>query len=193
TQGAQLEPRLQEPACGRADQPRPGRAAAQLRQPARRNQRSARPAQGRIGRSPGAPGMTALLTDNLPLLAGAPNGIKKLRELILELAVRGKLVPQDPSDEPASELLKRIAEEKARLVAEGKIKKQKPLAEIGEEEKPFELPEQWQWVRLGEIAEIIRGVTYNKSDASDAPLAEYAPLLRGNNINRTLNFDRPVF
>ena len=137
--------------------------------------------------------MTALLTDNLPLLAGAPNGIKKLRELILELAVRGKLVPQDPNDEPASELLKRIAEEKVRLVAEGKIRKQKPLAEIGEEEKPFELPEQWQWVRLGEIAEIIRGVTYNKSDASDAPLPEYAPLLRGNNINRTLNFDRPVF
>ncbi len=137
--------------------------------------------------------MTALLTDNLPLLAGAPNGIKKLRELILELAVRGKLVPQDPNDEPANELLKRIAEEKARLVAEGKVKKQKPLAEIGEEEKPFELPEQWQWVRLGEIAEIIRGVTYNKSDASDAPLPEYAPLLRGNNINRTLNFERPVF
>ncbi|UEG62291.1 restriction endonuclease subunit S [Stutzerimonas chloritidismutans] len=95
--------------------------------------------------------MTALLTDNLPLLAGAPNGIKKLRELILELAVRGKLVPQDPSDEPASELLKRIAEEKARLVAEGKIKKQKPLAEIEEEEKPFELPNGWVWRRFGEV------------------------------------------
>lgn len=93
--------------------------------------------------------MTALLTDNLPLLAGAPNGIKKLRELILELAVRGKLVPQDPSDEPAGELLKRIAEEKARLVDEGKIRKQKPLAEIGEEEKPFELPTNWRWGRLG--------------------------------------------
>jgi len=92
--------------------------------------------------------MTALLTENLPLLAGAPNGIKKLRELILELAVRGKLVPQDRSDEPASELLKRIAEEKARLVAEGKIKKQKPLAEIAEDEKPFELPRGWQWFRL---------------------------------------------
>lgn len=92
--------------------------------------------------------MTALLTESLPLLAGAPNGIKKLRELILELAVRGKLVPQDPSDEPASELLKRIAEEKARLVAEGKIKKQKPLAEIAEDEKPFELPRGWQWFRL---------------------------------------------
>lgn len=92
--------------------------------------------------------MTALLTESLPLLAGAPNGIKKLRELILELAVRGKLVPQDPSDEPASELLKRIAEEKVRLVAEGKIKKQKPLAEIAEDEKPFELPRGWQWFRL---------------------------------------------
>ncbi|MFG3450794.1 restriction endonuclease subunit S [Stutzerimonas stutzeri] len=95
--------------------------------------------------------MTALLTDNLPLLAGAPNGIKKLRELILELAVRGKLVPQDPNDEPASELLKRIAEEKARLVAEGKIKKQKPLAEIGEEQKPFDVPTNWEWVRVAAV------------------------------------------
>lgn len=112
--------------------------------------------------------MTALLTDNLPLLAGAPNGIRKLRELILELAVRGKLVPQDPSDEPASELLKRIAEEKARLVAEGKIKKQKPLAEIGEEERPFELPEGWEWVCLGEVSAYIqrgKGPAYvEKSD-----------------------------
>lgn len=77
-------------------------------------------------------------------------GIKKLRELILELAVRGKLVPQDPNDEPASELLKRIAAEKAELVKQGKIKKQKPLPEISEDEKPFELPEGWEWVRLSE-------------------------------------------
>ena len=54
-------------------------------------------------------------------------GVKKLRELILELAVRGKLVPQDPNDEPASVLLERIAEEKAQLIAEKKIKKQKAL------------------------------------------------------------------
>lgn len=78
-------------------------------------------------------------------------GIKKLRELILELAVRGKLVPQDPNDEPASELLKRIAAEKAELVKQGKIKKQKPLPEISEEEKPFELPEGWEWGRISEI------------------------------------------
>ncbi|ATF55345.1 restriction endonuclease subunit S [Morganella morganii] len=78
-------------------------------------------------------------------------GIKKLRELILELAVRGKLVPQDPNDEPASELLKRIAAEKAELVKQGKIKKQKPLPEISEDEKPFELPVGWEWVRLGDL------------------------------------------
>jgi len=100
--------------------------------------------------------MTALLTDNLPLLAGAPNGIKKLRELILELAVRGKLVPQDPSDEPAGALLKRVAEEKSRLVAEGKIKKQKTLEEIATEECPFVLPAGWEWTRLGNVSAYIQ-------------------------------------
>lgn len=90
-------------------------------------------------------------------------GIKKLRELILELAVRGKLVPQDPNDEPASELLKRIAAEKAELVKQGKIKKQKLIPEISEDEKPFELPAGWEWVRLGTIGEIVGGGT-PKSD-----------------------------
>ncbi len=90
-------------------------------------------------------------------------GIKKLRELILELAVRGKLVPQDPSDEPASALLARIAAEKARLVKEGKIKKPKTLPEIREEEKPFELPEGWEWQRLGAIGFTQTGGTPSKS------------------------------
>ncbi|WP_202024851.1 restriction endonuclease subunit S [Klebsiella quasipneumoniae] len=78
-------------------------------------------------------------------------GIKKLRELILELAVRGKLVPQDLNDEPASELLKRIAAEKAELVKQGKIKKQKPLPEISEDEKPFELPKGWEFMRMDHV------------------------------------------
>lgn len=81
-------------------------------------------------------------------------GIKKLRELILELAVRGKLVPQDPNDEPASELLKRIAAEKAELIKQGKMKKQKPLPEISEDERSFELPSGWGWTSLYEISEI---------------------------------------
>lgn len=78
-------------------------------------------------------------------------GIRKLRELILELAVRGLLVPQDPNDEPASELLKKIAAEKARLVKEGKIKKEKPLPPISEEEEPFILPCGWSFLRLGDV------------------------------------------
>lgn len=91
-------------------------------------------------------------------------GIKKLRELILELAVRGKLVPQDPNDEPASELLKRIAAEKAELVKQGKIKKQKPLPEISEEEKPFELPEGWEWARINDIASFTNGYAFKSSE-----------------------------
>lgn len=78
-------------------------------------------------------------------------GIKKLRELILELAVRGQLVPQDESDEPAEVLLGRIAAERERLVKEKKIKKPKKLPEISEDEKPFDLPKGWAWARLRDI------------------------------------------
>ncbi|WP_434986608.1 restriction endonuclease subunit S [Pseudomonas protegens] len=122
--------------------------------------------------------MTTLLTDNLPLLAGAPNGIKKLRELILELAVRGKLVPQDTSDEPASELLKRIAEEKARLVAEGKIKKQKALSERDAEDPAFELPAGWAWARLADVVNVLNGRAYKKEELLDAG----TPVLRVGNL-----------
>lgn len=79
------------------------------------------------------------------------DSIDELKQTILQLAVMGKLVPQDPNDEPASELLKKIAAEKAQLIKEGKIKKEKPLPEITDEEKPFELPKQWLWVRWGSI------------------------------------------
>lgn len=84
-------------------------------------------------------------------------GVQKLRELILELAVIGKLLPQDPTDEPASDLLKKIAKEKGLLVKEGKIKEQKQLHEISENEKTFNLPIGWSWVRFGSISEIERG------------------------------------
>jgi type I restriction enzyme S subunit len=77
-------------------------------------------------------------------------GIQKLRELILEMAVRGLLVPQDPNDEHASELLKKIAAEKAQLIKDGKIKKSKPLPDITDDEKPFDLPDGWEWVRFQE-------------------------------------------
>ncbi len=79
-------------------------------------------------------------------------GIKKLRELILELAVRGKLVPQNASDEPASVLLEKIAEEKQRLIKEGTVKKQKSLPEFKSIEKLSPIPENWVWARLGDIS-----------------------------------------
>jgi type I restriction enzyme, S subunit len=87
------------------------------------------------------------------------HGIKKLRELILELAVRGKLVPQDTKDEPASVLLEKIAKEKTRLIKEGKIKRQERLPEINEDEKPFELTSGWVWSRLGVIGTTQTGTT----------------------------------
>lgn len=88
-------------------------------------------------------------------------GIKKLRELILELAVRGKLVPQDPNDESASTLLERIAEEKAQLVKDKKIKKPKKCTEITEDDKLFQLPIGWEWSRLGTIGNIFNGNSVN--------------------------------
>jgi type I restriction enzyme S subunit len=98
-----------------------------------------------------------MLLSNLNLLATAPGGVARLRELILTLAVQGKLVPQDPKDEPASELLKKISAEKDRLIAEGKIKRDKPLAEVEVAEMPFELPSGWMWEKFGTIAGIERG------------------------------------
>ncbi|EGR1892435.1 restriction endonuclease subunit S [Vibrio vulnificus] len=93
-------------------------------------------------------------------------GIKKLRELILELAVRGKLVPQDPSDEPASVLLERIVAEKAQLVKDGKLKKQKPLPKVEDDEYLFELPKGWGWTRLGNISEIAPKNAQSEDDDS---------------------------
>lgn len=77
--------------------------------------------------------------------------ILSLRSSILQQAVQGKLVKQNLKDEPASELLKKIKAEKEKLIKEGKIRKDKPLAPISEDEIPYELPKGWEWVRLGEV------------------------------------------
>lgn len=74
-----------------------------------------------------------------------------LRDKILDLAMRGKLVEQNPDDEPASVLLEKIKDEKERLIKEKKIKKSKDLPPISDGEKPFDIPDSWEWVRLGEI------------------------------------------
>jgi type I restriction enzyme, S subunit len=91
------------------------------------------------------------LVQHFELMATAPGGVKKLRDLILTLAVQGKLVPQDTNDEPASELLKKIRLEKDQLIAEDAIKRDKPLEQVAEEEGPFDLPRGWEWVRLPKV------------------------------------------
>ena len=96
-------------------------------------------------------------------------GIRKLRELILELAVRGLLVPQDPNDEPVSELLRKIAAEKARLVKEGKIKKDKPLPPISNQDLQIARPNGWSLARLGSFVSIVRGITFPASEKNSEP------------------------
>ena len=90
--------------------------------------------------------------------------IKEAKSKILDLAIHGKLVPQDPNDEPASVLLDKIRKEKAQLVKEGKLKK-KDLVEtpISEDEKPFDIPESWEWVRLANVGTTETGTTPSKS------------------------------
>jgi type I restriction enzyme S subunit len=91
------------------------------------------------------------LRDGFERLATAPGGVARLRELILSLAMAGKLVPQDPTEEAASELLRQIRREKDRLISEGKIKREKPLPRITDEEQPNDLPNTWEWIRLNDL------------------------------------------
>lgn len=92
---------------------------------------------------------------SLPTLTTRPDQIKTLRQTILNLAVQGKLVEQDESDEPVDELLGRIAQEKARLLKGWKLKKQKPLPPIDEDEIRFNLPTGWKWARLGDLSQFV--------------------------------------
>ncbi len=126
-----------------------------------------------------------LLLEHFHCIGDAPDAIPRLRRFILNLAVRGKLVPQDPKDEPASKLLTRIAAEKARLVKDGESRKDKPLPPISDDALPFELPSGWAWERLGNIGETNIGLTYSPQDISEAGI----PVLRSSNIqNGKLDF-----
>lgn len=93
--------------------------------------------------------------DNFELLAEAPNGVKKLRELILQLAVMGKLAPQDPNDEPASKLLEKIKLEKERLIHDKKISQSEKFTSIKLNKIPFNLPITWQWTYMEQITHVI--------------------------------------
>ncbi|MCH7315268.1 restriction endonuclease subunit S [Acinetobacter sp. ANC 3882] len=100
------------------------------------------------------------ISENFDLLFTTEYSIGQLKQTILQLAVMGRLVKQDPKDEPASQLLKQITKEKSKLVKEGKIKKSKPLPEITDDEKPFELPSGWEYSRLLGFVDLKGGFAY---------------------------------
>lgn len=103
---------------------------------------------------------------------------QELKNSILQLAIQGKLVEQRPEEGTAEELYRQIQEEKKRLIKEGKTKKVKPLPEITEDEKPFDIPESWKWIRLDRISSLItkgttprdRNVSYDYTQVAGSSL-----------------------
>ena len=112
-----------------------------------------------------------LVFNNFDKIVKTKEDIKDIRNLILSLAIKGKLVPQNENDEPAGELLKRIQTEKERLIKEKVIKKEKPLPEITEDEIPFDIPKNWEWVRLKDIAYL-----NPKNIADDNTITSFIPM-----------------
>jgi type I restriction enzyme, S subunit len=118
------------------------------------------------------------IATHFDVLLDRPEAVDALEQTILQLAVRGLLVPQDPTDEPASVLLQKIRTEKDHLIAQGKIKRDKPLPPITDEEKSFEVPQGWEWVRLGEVADNRLGKMLDKAKNT----GKRYPYLRNTNV-----------
>lgn len=116
------------------------------------------------------------------------SGVKKLRELILELAVRGKLVPQDNKEEPACILLERISERIDQLIDSKKLKKPKKLPPITDDSKPYNLPQGWCYSRLGDFVSIIRGITFPASEKHNEPANGRVACLRTANVQHHIDW-----
>jgi type I restriction enzyme S subunit len=125
------------------------------------------------------------VAEHFDTLFTTEHSIDQLKQTILQLAVMGKLVPQDPNDEPASVLLEKIAAEKEGLIKEKKIKKQKSLPPISDEEKPFSLPEGWEWCRFSILANEVAtgpfGSMINKKEYIDGGV----PLINPSHMNNS--------
>ncbi len=132
--------------------------------------------------------MTALVTDNLPLLSSAPNGIKKLRNLILELAVTGRLVEQNTADEPVERLIARISVLKEAEIAAGRLKRQK-VSEVAPDAPEHRIPTTWRFVQLGDVVEIVRGITFPASEKSKEPGPGKIACLRTANVQDEIEWD----
>lgn len=120
-----------------------------------------------------------LIRGNFNVLYNNSENVNKLQHAILRFAVMGKLVPQDPNDESASILLKKIENEKENLIQEGKVKISKPLPSINPEEIPYELPDIWEWIRVGDCLNLINGRAFKPTEWS----SEGLPIVRIQNLN----------
>ena len=120
------------------------------------------------------------IQNNFGELYSVKENVSELRKIILQLAVMGKLVTQDPNDPPASELLKEIEAEKQKLIQEGKVKKQKPLPEIKFDEILYEIPKTWEWTQLN----FLNPEYQNGISKRDANIGEEIIVLRLADINK---------
>ena len=118
------------------------------------------------------------IATHFDLLLDRPEAVDALEQTLLQLAVRGLLVPQDSADEPAYRLLERIRSEKDRLITAGKVRRDKTLEAIAEDEKPCDLPEGWGWVRLQDISHSRLGKMLDKGKNS----GHACPYLRNTNV-----------
>ena len=123
----------------------------------------------------------ARISEHFDTLFTTEQSIDALKQTILQLAVMGKLVRQDPTDEPASVLLEKIAAEKAQLIKDKKIKKEKPLPPISEDEKTFELPQGWEFARFGDLTTRL-GSGSTPRGGANVYLNEGIPFLRSQNV-----------
>jgi type I restriction enzyme S subunit len=114
-----------------------------------------------------------LLLKQFDRISDAPDAIPRLRRFILDLAVRGKLVEQDPTDEPASALIRRVQVRKAEITKEGAVRREKPLPPLAENELPFRLPPTWRWSQIAEI-----GFLNPRNTADDQVQSSFVPMPR---------------
>ena len=165
--GARLQPGRLEPERAGAGPRRSRRTAGALREGTGRGGGPAGAASSGPRGSAGAQGMTPHdFIAHFDTIAEAPNGIARLREFVLQLAVRGKLVPQAADDEPAGSLLRQLKAGRKRLLAEGAIAKPRHPCGVRIAEEPFEIPPTWTWLRLGDVGAIVGGGTPKSGERS---------------------------
>ena len=126
-------------------------------------------------------------------IADAPDAVPRLRRFILDLAVRGKLVEQDPEDESPAELLGRISERRSALLSDSPRRKGKQLKPIQAGYEPFPIPNSWVWTRLGEVAELVRGISFPASDKSTESAPDRLPCFRSGNIQSKITWSDFIY